>query len=385
MATEEKKVETALNITLSELEDNPVSNKTELVDVKRSLDLLRIEKDKRIMFQARVAFTEHTEKPTNFFMRKIKENFFESNVIELVKEGKVLSRENCNKEIYKFYQQLYAHKSASKPGDKLRDILQDLPKLTQAEVEKMQKPVTLSEVTTTLLRDMNTGKSPGSDGLTVAFYKRFWDFLKVPYFKSLEASIQKGELTDSQKRSIIRLIQKKGKDSSQQKNWRPISLMNCDAKIFSRLITARLESVICNLCSEEQLAYVKGRNITEGNRVIDYMINYMEQSNKEGYVVGFDFEKAFDSVSHEFIRTLLQCNGFPVQFIQLFDTLYKGAESAVMNNGLTTPYFPLERSCRQGDCLSPYLFIIAHEPLIRMIKANHEISGFNPNQSGHQS
>ena len=68
-------------------EDNPVSNKTELVDVKRSLDLLRIEKDKRIMFQARVAFTEHNEKPTNFFMRKIKENFFESNVIELVKEG----------------------------------------------------------------------------------------------------------------------------------------------------------------------------------------------------------------------------------------------------------------------------------------------------------
>ena len=378
MATEEKKVETALNIRLSELEDNPVSNKTELVDVKRSLDLLRIEKDKRIMFQARVAFTEHNEKPTNFFMRKIKENFFESNVIELVKEGEVLSRDDCNKEIYKFYQQLYGHKSASKPGGKLRDILQDLPKLTQAEVEKMQKPVTLSEVTTTLLRDMNTGKSPGSDGLTVAFYKRFWDFLKVPYFKSLEASIQKGELTDSQKRSIIRLIQKKGKDSSQLKNWRPISLMNCDAKIFSRLITGRLESVICNLCSEEQLAYVKGRNITEGNRVIDYMINYMEQSNKEGYVVGFDFEKAFDSVSHEFIRTVLQCNGFPVQFIQLFDTLYKGAESAVMNNGLTTPYFPLERSCRQGDCLSPYLFIIALEPLIRMIKANHEISGFNP-------
>ena len=297
--------------------------------------------------------------------------------------GKYYLGKTVIKEIYKFYQQLFGHKSTSEPRDKLRDILQELPKLTQAEVEKMKKPITLSEVTTTLLRYMNPGKSPGSDGLTVAFYKKFWDFLKVPYFKSLEASIQKGQLTDSQKRSIIRLIQKKGKDSSQLKNWRPISLMNCDAKIFSRLITRRLESVICNLCSEEQLAYVKRKNITEGNRVIDYMINYMEQSNREGYVVGFDFEKAFDSVSHEFIRTVLQCNGFPVQFIQLFDTLYKGAESAVMNNGLTTPYFPLERSCRQGDCLSPYLFIVALEPLIRMIKANNEITGYNPNQSGY--
>ena len=76
--------------------------------------------------------------------------------------------------------------------------------------------------------------------------------------------------------------------------------MNCDAKIFSRLITARVERVIDKLCSPEQLAYIKGRNISEGNRIIEFMSEYMSRGNC-GFIVSYDFQKAFDSVDHDFI------------------------------------------------------------------------------------
>ena len=379
VALERNKCNKELHEKLKMLDKNPVLNKEEIIDIKRSLELLKLEEDKKLIFQARVLFTEHNEKPTSFFMRKIKENYRESNILELEKDGKKLSKEECNKEIYSFYKQLYKHRATAKPRGRLKQILEGLPKISSAEAERLKRPITQAEVSTTLFGRMNPGKSPGCDGLTVAFYKKFWDFLKVPLFRCLEASVIRGELTSSQKKSVIRLIQKKGKDPTVLKNWRPISLMNCDAKIFSRLITARLEEVISDLCSVEQLAYIKERNIMEGNRLIDYLISYMEQSGEEGYIMGFDFEKAFDSISHDFLRTVLLSYGFPTEFNDLFNTLYKGAESAVMNNGLTTKYFPLGRSCRQGDCLSPYLFILALEPLIQLIKTDRAIEGFSPN------
>jgi hypothetical protein len=362
---------------LQELERDPICNKTELLEIRQKMDAFQYEKDKRIIIQSRVKFTENNEKPTNYFMRKIKENFRESNVIELVKDGAKLSKEQCNEEIFDFYKELYQKRKCSAPSSKLKKVLEDLPKLTPADTSRLARPITMAEVSTTLFQRMNDGKSPGSDGLTVAFYKKFWENLKEPFFKCLVASLKEGELTVSQKRSIIRLIQKKGKDPTTLKNWRPISLINCDTKIFSRLITARLEAVISKLCSPEQLAYIKGRSISEGNRTINYLIEYMSNGN-EGLAVSFDFRSAFDSVDHGFIRTVLTKCGFPREFIELFNTLYNGAESAVMNNGMTTKYFPLERSCRQGDCLSAYLFILILEPLIRLIKEDHRILGLNP-------
>jgi hypothetical protein len=372
---ESTKVE--LQTRLEKLGENPTENMTDYLEARNEWEELQREEDKKIIFQSRVTFTEHNEKPTGFFLRKIKENYIESNVIELVKDGKTLDRDKCNQEIYQFYKNLYAKKRTSKPCSKLKKVLNELPKLNAAEVSKIGRPITIPELSTTLFSRMNPGKSPGNDGLTVAFYKKFWSELKLLLFESLKASIEMGELSSSQKRSIIRLIHKRDKDPSHIKNWRPISLINCDTKILSRLITARLEQVITKLISSEQLAYIKGRTIMEGNRIIDYLIEYMSKG-KDGFIVSWDMQKAFDSCDHDFIRNVLDQFGFPKEFIKLFDTLYNGAESAVMNNGLTTKYFPLERSCRHGDCLSPFLFILILEPLIRMIKQDERIKGLNP-------
>ena len=95
------------------------------------------------------------------------------------------------------------------------------------------------------LSKLNDDSSPGSDGLTVNFYKVFWLKLKPILFDSLNTSIERGELSVSQKRGIITLLPKGEElDRKNLSNWRPITLLNTDYKIFSKLIAVRLPSVI---------------------------------------------------------------------------------------------------------------------------------------------
>ena len=86
-------------------------------------------------------------------------------------------------------------------------------------------------------------KSPGNDGLTIEFYLAFWPLFGRLLVDSLNYAFELGELSDSQKQAIITLIEKKGKDKRMIRNWRPISLINVDAKIASKTLAKRLEKV----------------------------------------------------------------------------------------------------------------------------------------------
>ena len=88
-----------------------------------------------------------------------------------------------------------------------------------------------------------------------------------------------------------------------------------------------------------------------------------------------DFEKAFDSVDHTFLFSVLQCIGFENEFLDWLKVLHKNQESCVINGGVTTGYFKLNRGCRQGDPISAYLFIIIMEIFFTMIKNNPNING----------
>ena len=91
------------------------------------------------------------------------------------------------------------------------------------------------------LKSMDNDKSPGNDGLSKEFYDTFWDELKQPLIASLHKSFLMGELSHSQKQAVIRLIEKKDRDKRFIKNWRPISLLNVDAKLISKALANRLK------------------------------------------------------------------------------------------------------------------------------------------------
>ena len=122
------------------------------------------------------------------------------------------------------------------------------------------------------------------------------------------------------------------------------------------------------LADSHQTAYVPGHNIGESVRLVENFLEHAEREDLTGMMFFSDFEKAFDSIDHCFMFACLKRFEFGTQFVQWVKTLFKIAQSCIMNNGFSTGYFALERGTRQGDPLSTYLFILPIEVLLIRIR-----------------
>ncbi len=384
-AKERKEKNEKLVKDLEEATDKYGSRKKEVTEekfreLKRGVQRKMEEEEKALIFRANTQFYEEGEKCTAFFFRQIKANRKASNINSLKREdGTVLKGKEVDKEIYNYYETLYKNED-SKEEDyrraKLKFLNENLEKKIDKNLSKgLDKELTKEELRKALFGSMKEGKAPGNDGLTSGLYRAIWPTIDRLLFESTKEAMEKGMLTPSQRQSIIRLIEKKGKDRELIKNWRPISLMNVDTKIISKAITNRLKTVVQELIGKEQTGFLKNRYIGEGIRLTEYLIEKYKRTNKEGYVIAIDFQKAFDSCSHRYLKDVLREYGFGSNFINMIEVLYKGSESAVLNEGTSTKYFKIDRSCRQGDPISPYLFIIMLEPLLDRIRKDKQLKG----------
>ena len=133
---------------------------------------------------------------------------------------------------------------------------------------------------------------------------------------SLNYAFEYGELSNSQKQAIITLIEKKGKDKRLIKNWRPISLINVDAKIASKALAKRLEKTLPEIIHYNQNAFVKGRTIFDAIRTIEDVKEHTKQKCLSGILVAVDFEKAFDTLNFNYLIRILHEFNFGPSFIQ---------------------------------------------------------------------
>ena len=122
----------------------------------------------------------------------------------------------------------------------------------------MEKPISKKECRE-ILNDLAKNKSPGNDGIPVEFYLSFWNDLEDIFMESVLDSFEKGEMSTSQRQAILILIKKEGKDERELKNWRPISLLNVDVKIITKVFAKRMCKFIDKLISVCQTSFVKGR------------------------------------------------------------------------------------------------------------------------------
>ena len=193
---------------------------------------------------------------------------------------------------------------------------------------------------------MKNDKPPGNYQITKEFHEFFWDDIKNSLSDSLKKSFISGELSTSQKQAVIKLIEKKDIDKRLIKNWRPIPLLNIDTKLISKVITTRLKKVLNNLISENQIAYLNNRFISEGGRLISDIVEITDLLQIEGILLTAVIEKAFDPVNHLLLVSALEKYGFKNDFIRWTKLLLKNQESCIINGGQTTNYFKLERGKR---------------------------------------
>ena len=185
-------------------------------------------------------------------------------------------------------------------------------------------------------------------------------------------------LSISQRRGIISLIPKKTKDKTILENLRPISLLNVDYKILTKVIAKRIEKDLPTLINPDQTGYVKGRYTGENVRLIYDLIRYTDKPNKKGIAILLDFKKAFDSIEWNYLLQTLQFFnlGHDIQnWIKIFYIT-----SCVLNNGHNSTFFSLQRGVRQGCPLSGVLFVLGIELLSRSIKNDPTIKGIQINK-----
>ena len=227
---------------------------------------------------------------------------------------------------------------------------------------------------------MKNNKSPGSDGFTAEFFKFFWQDLGDFILRSVNYGFESGELSVTQKEGVITCIPKGDKDKQYLKNWRPISLLNVIYKLASACISNRLKKVLPKLIHEDQTGFIAGRYIGENIRTLYDLFHYTKKNNIPGLLLLIDFEKAFDSVAWSFIDKVLDFFNFGQTLKQWIRVFYNNIKSCIIVNGEISEWFPISRGCRQGDPLSPYIFILCAEILALMIRKNANIKGIKVGQ-----
>ena len=250
----------------------------------------------------------------------------------------------------------------------------DIPQLNMEEQERLENDLTLEELKDAL-KSFADNKTPGEDGFTKEFYQAFFDLLWKDLLNSYNPAFDKGSLSISQKRGTITLIPKGDENLSDLKNWRPISLLNIDYKILSKVLARRLEQYLPKLIHSDQTGFVNGRYIGQNIRLLSDIMEFSDSKRFQGIFLFVDFEKAFDTLEWNFISKTLEVFNFGSNFKKWFTVLYNGVQSSVLNGGFMTNYFEITRGVRQGCPLSPSLFILAVELLALKIRQNPNCEG----------
>ena len=247
----------------------------------------------------------------------------------------------------------------------------------------MEHPFTEKEIEVAI-KELNKNKSPGPDGLTSEFCQTFQGQLTPILKKVVDQAIERGRIPGEMKLSYITLLPKDEKNRTEVSKYRPVSLLNTDYKVISKILTARLRKIMYKLVHKDQQCAVKGRKIQNHLHNIREIITYCKVKGTPVRIVSLDQEKAFDRVSHSFLHKVMEASNLSGYFREWIRILYDNPCSQVIVNQEMSEAFTLTRSVRQGCSLSPLLYALILEPLLESIRQDPEIKGIEIPGGGKQ-
>jgi hypothetical protein len=278
---------------------------------------------------------------------------------------------NILKEQVNFYKQLYQHEPVN--SNMAETFLESVTnRLNIDHKYLLNDDINIDELTNAV-KMMKNNRSPGFDGIIIEFYKYFWNDVKNDILEVFTYSLTQGCLPHTQYLAVIRLLYKKGQRED-LRNWRPISLLNSDIKILSKLLANRLKKVLPDIIHTDQTGCIQGRFIGQNIRLIQDLIN---KSDDDEVFLLLDQEKAFDRVDWNWLFKVLEKFGFTNKYVSWLKVMYKSMKSCILTNGYTSEFFSISRGIRQGDSLSALLYVIQAEPMACFIRKTNRVAGID--------
>ena len=262
---------------MSVLDDKIISEEISDVELeeystlKQDLEFVEGIKADGTRVRSRIEQIELNEKSNKYFLGQERETYKKKTIGKLVNDSETITDSKLIlKQIQSFYETLYSTKLNTDQQiylEKFVESTENLPTLSEEKQKLCEGNVTLQECFD-CLKYFKNNKSPGCDGWSIEFYKKFWKEIGPKLVETLNYSKKCGKMSLSQRRAVLTLLHKKGKDEFKIKNWRPISLLNIVYKIMTKVLAKRMEKVIKDLIHPNQSGFIKGRFIGESIRFL---------------------------------------------------------------------------------------------------------------------
>lgn len=343
---------------------SPALHKRRL-ELQTEFDLISTNEAEHLLLRSRCIYYEHGDKASRLLAHQSRRQAA-SHIIPQIKSssGPMLcgSRE-INDAFKNFYSLLYNSECPTDTTD-MTLFLENLemPTLDPGAIEELDSPLSIEEIMISI-KSMQNNKAPGPDGFSVEFFKKIQNKLAPLLLSVYNESLKRGSLPQTLTQASITVLLKSNKDPTKCSSYRPVSLLNVDAKILAKELARRLEKFLPKLISKEQTGFIKGRQLFFNVKTLFNIIYSKKSTIFPEVVISLDADKAFDQVEWPYLFATLKHFGFGNIFTSWIRLLYTDPHANVRTNNTSSEYFKLMRGTRQGCPLSPLLFSLVIELL----------------------